>query len=137
MKLWCLDASVLLASEDPGDHNHADAVRLLQTSDSLLTLDLAFFEVVNVAVRAWQDQGAAERLCARIDAIAHDGGLLRVDSELMAQAAVIAEQRSISAYDAAYVAAGDRAAATLVSCDVRDLVSNGLACTPGAACAER
>ncbi|MHB1975065.1 MAG: hypothetical protein ACYCR4_12425 [Acidimicrobiales bacterium] len=33
-------------------------------------------------------------------------------------------------YDAAYVAAARESGGTLVSCDVRDLVSRGLACLP-------
>ena len=47
MNLWLLDASVLLASEDPDDAYHSDAGRLLQSGDPLATLDLAFYEVTN------------------------------------------------------------------------------------------
>ncbi|HEY4812210.1 MAG TPA: hypothetical protein VIH71_14240 [Solirubrobacteraceae bacterium] len=36
----------------------------------------------------------------------------------------------ICVYDAAYVAAADQAGGTLVSCDIRDLLSKGLASSP-------
>lgn len=133
MSLWLLDASVLLASEDPDDGNHTDAALLLGGEDPLATLDLAFYEVANVAVRSWRDQAAANRLRERVVAVADDGGLVRADSTLLAHGTAIAEEHGISVYGAAYVAAADRAGAQLVSCDVRDLVSRGLACLPGTA----
>lgn len=131
MSLWLLDASVLLASEDSDDEHHADAVWLLSYEDPLATLDLAFYEVTNVAVRVWRDLAAAGRLRERVDALADDGGVIRADSALLARASAIADEEGISAYDAAYVAASRRSAAQLVSCDVRDLVSRGLARLPG------
>lgn len=137
MTLWLLDASAILASEDPDDENHLDAVRLGGHEDPLATLDLAFYEVANVALRAWRDRSAAERLRERVIALAEDGGLTRVDSALLAEATTIADEHGISIYDAAYVAAARRAGARLVSCDVRDLVSRGLACRPADALAGR
>jgi len=131
LSLWLLDASVLLASEDPDDVNHGDASQLLEGGDPLATLDLAFYEATNVAIRSWQDHAAAHRLRERIAAVADDGGLVRVDASLIAHAATIAEEHGISAYDAAYVAAARASNGQLVSCDVRDLVSRGLARLPG------
>src|ERR1017187_5410329 len=55
LNLWFLDASILLAGEDPDDEHHGDARRLLEGGDPLATLDLAFSEVTNVAVRSWRD----------------------------------------------------------------------------------
>jgi predicted nucleic acid-binding protein len=133
LSLWLLDASVLLASEDLDDHQHEDALLLLGGVDPLATLDLAFYEVANVAVRAWRDQAAANRLRERVVAVADDHGLVRAGPALLAHAAALAEEQGISVYDAAYVAAADDAGARLVSCDVRDLVSRGLACLPGEA----
>jgi hypothetical protein len=49
---------------------------------------------------------------------------------LLSRAATLADEHTISVYDAAYVAAADQAGGTLVSCDVRDLVSKGLASSP-------
>lgn len=130
MTLWLLDASVLLASEDPDDEHHEDATRLLRGTDPLATLDLAFYEVSSVALRAWHDPSAESRLRDRVGAVAEDGGLVRADGALLEAAAGIANEHGISVYDAAYVAAADRAGAHLVSCDLRDLVARGLAHTP-------
>lgn len=135
MNRWLVDASVLLASEDRDDANHAQARRLLVGSDPLATLDLAFYEVTNVAVRSWRDLAAAHRLLERVAAVADDGGLVWADAALLAVAASIADEQAISVYDAAYVAAARACDARLVSCDVRDLASRGLACRPGEALA--
>jgi predicted nucleic acid-binding protein len=105
LNLWLLDSSVLLASEDPDDENHTDARRLLGGSDPLATLDLAFYEVTNV-------------------------GLMRADAALIADAAAVAYEHGISVYDAAYVVAARVSGGELVSCDLRDLVSRGLARLP-------
>jgi predicted nucleic acid-binding protein len=131
LSLWFVDASVFLASEDADDEHHEDATRLLVGDDPLATLDLAFYEVVNVAVRAWRDQPAAQRLRERVTAVGADGGIVRVEAPLLADAEALASEHGISVYDAAYVAAARASGSQLVSCDVRDLVSRGLACLPG------
>ncbi|MGH9093192.1 MAG: type II toxin-antitoxin system VapC family toxin, partial [Acidimicrobiales bacterium] len=115
MNLRVLDASVLLASEDPDDEHHEHAVRLLTGPDPLATLDLAYYEVTNVAVRVWRDRAAADRLRERIVALGGDGGLIRADAPLLSSAAAIAEKHGISAYDAAYVAGARRSESQLVS----------------------
>jgi predicted nucleic acid-binding protein len=131
LNLWVLDASVLLADEDLSDEHHDAARRLLRSPDPLATLDLAFYEVTNVAVRSWRDPSAALRLGERVAAVADDGGLIRADPLLLATATAIAEEHGISVYDAAYVAGARVANGRLVSCDQRDLVSRGLALLPG------
>jgi nuclear transport factor 2 (NTF2) superfamily protein len=98
--------------------------------DQWWRLDLAFYEVTNIAVRSWRDSGAAGRLRERIAAIGDDGGLIRADAALLTDAANIAVQHGISVYDAVYVAASLLTEARLVICDQRDLVSKGLACLP-------
>jgi len=128
--VWFVDASVLLAREDADDDQHEAARQLLAGDATLATLDLAFYEVGNVAVRAWRDGQAAGRLQGLVDAVAADGGLVRVDEALMAHAVRIAETEGLSVYDAGYVAGAARAGAQLVSCDLRDLVSRDLAVTP-------
>jgi predicted nucleic acid-binding protein len=132
-----LDASTLLAAEDPGDPNHAEAVALLRGPASLATLDLAYYEASNAAISAWKDPDATGRVRRRIAAIAREGGLVRAGPELLEVAAGLAERHGISVYDAAYVAAAAQSGATLVSCDLRDLVSPGLAIAPADALAER
>lgn len=125
MTLWLLDASVLLAAEDPDDEHHDDAEWLLSADGPLATLDLAFYEVADVAARAWHDEEAAGRLRERVAALADDGGLSRADSSLLSGATAIAAEHGISVYDAAYVAAARHRECRLVSCDVRDLVARG------------
>jgi len=134
MRIWFADASVLLAREDAEDDQHDAARCLLSGQATLATLDLAFYEVSNVAVRAWRDHEAAHRLRGLVDALADDGGLYRVDKTLVAHATAIAERETLSVYDAAYVAGASAAGARLVSCDLRDLVSRDLAVTPQQAC---
>lgn len=56
-----------------------------------------------------------------------------VDPGLLDLALEVASEHGLTAYDAAYVAAARREAMTLVSTDLRDLVSKGLAVTPDAA----
>jgi predicted nucleic acid-binding protein len=130
LNLWLLDSSVLLASEDPDDENHRDARQLLGNSDPLATLDIALYEVTNVAVRAWRDLSAARRLRERVAAVADDGGLVRVTPDLIADAAALADEHGISVNAGAYVVAARLSGGELVSCDQRDLVSRGLARLP-------
>jgi predicted nucleic acid-binding protein len=127
---WLVDASVLLAAEDADDDNHDAAVALLEAAHPLLALDLAFYEVSNVASRAWRDQDASGRLRSRVAAIGDDGGVIRAEPSLLERAERIAAHHGIAIYDAAYVAAADASSARLVSCDRRDLVSRGLAILP-------
>lgn len=124
-----LDASVLLAAEDLDDHNHVAASDLLRTG-ALGTLDLAAYEITNVAEVRWRDPEASRRLRDRVWAIAELGALVRVDQALAERVAELSRQHAISAYDAAYVAGAERLAAPLASCDERDLVANGLARLP-------
>lgn len=120
----------MLASEDADDAEHDDALWLLAGVNPIATLDLAFYEVANVAARAWHDLAAAERLRQRVAAIADDGGLVHVDPTLLSTAVKIADEHGISVYEAAYVAAASSLGCELVSCDARDLVSRGLALFP-------
>jgi len=81
---WFADASVLLARENGDDEQHDAACRLLSGQATLLTLDIAFYEVSNVAARAWHDSEAAHRLRGLVDALAEGGGLVRVEKRLSA-----------------------------------------------------
>jgi predicted nucleic acid-binding protein len=127
--LTFLDASVLLAAEDVDDANHEASAALLKTG-ALSTLDLAVYEVTNVAEGHWGDVAASLRLRKRVWAIAELGTLVRVDGPLAERAAQIARQHGLSAYDSAYVAGAERLGIPLASCDERDLVSRGLARLP-------
>jgi predicted nucleic acid-binding protein len=126
-----LDASVILAAFDSDEESHEPA-RALLTDDALTiaTLDLARYEATNVAVRAWRAPRRVAALLEAIERIAGDGGVLLSSSPLLARAAELAEEHAISVDDAAYVAAAGQSGAVLVSCDIRDLVSKGLAHSP-------
>jgi predicted nucleic acid-binding protein len=126
-----LDASVLLAAFDPEDDHHEPARALLEDDKvTLATLDLARYEVANVAVRGWRAPESVAPLLAVIERLADDGGVVPSTDTLLVRAAEIAERHTISVYDAAYAAAADEGGYRLVSCDERDLVSKGLAILP-------
>jgi len=127
--LTFLDASVLLAAEDLDDAHHDASAGLLQTG-ALSTLDLAVYEITNVAELRWRDRAASLRLRERVWAIAELGILVRVDQALAERAAELSRQHDLSAYDAAYVAGAERLGLPLASCDERDLISRGLARAP-------
>lgn len=131
MTTLLLDASVLLAAFDSEDEHHVPARNLLQDdARTLTTLDLARYEVTDVAVRAWRAPETVAQLLAVIERLADDGGVRPSTDTLLARAAEIAERHAISVYDASYAAAADEGGHLLVSCDRRDLVSKGLASLP-------
>jgi predicted nucleic acid-binding protein len=130
VSLWVVDSSVFLADEDMGDAHQSTARQLLESVETLVTLDLAWYETANVAAVSWKDPIAAERLHRRVSAFAENGRLLFVSANLIENASAVAVDHAISLYDAAYVAAATAVSAQLVSCDERDLVSRGLAVTP-------
>jgi len=126
-----VDAGVILAAFDSDDGLHETCKALLASEEfTLASLDLVRYEVANVAVRAWRAHARVAPLLSAVDRIAEDGGVLASTSVLLMGAAELAEEHSISVYDAAYVAAANQVGAALVSCDVRDLVGKGLAREP-------
>jgi predicted nucleic acid-binding protein len=129
-----LDASVILAAFDSDDALHGQSQALLADPDvTLTTLDLARYEVANVAVRGWCELERVVPLLEAIDRISGDGGIVSSTTSLLSHAAKLADEHTISVYDAAYVAAADQSGGTLVSCDIRDLVDKGLANSPATA----
>jgi predicted nucleic acid-binding protein len=126
-----LDASVLLAAFDPEDDHHEPARALLEDDEATLaTLDLARYEVANVAVRTWRAPESVAPLLAAVERLADDGGVLASTGALLARATEIAERHTISVHDAAYAAAASDAGHRLVSCDEGGLVSKDLAELP-------
>ena len=127
-----LDAGVWVAAGDPSERFNADARTIVLDFDrQLAALDLTLYEVANVAVREGRPDAA--RHLARTVVTRCDRRLVAIDEELIALATGIAAEHGLSAYDAAYVAAARRHGWRLVSTDIRDLVSKGLAVTPDAA----
>ena len=128
-----VDSSVLLAAFDRQDGEWEASALVLRDPDSTVsTLDLARFEVANVAVRSWASPEDVTTLLEAIEQISEDGGVVRSTIELVTAAAELADESGISVYDAAYVVAARSGGRTLVSCDVRDLVSRQLAVLPSA-----
>jgi predicted nucleic acid-binding protein len=131
--MFLVDASVWLKLEQPQERYH-EAARsiILNREHPIAALDLTLYEVVNVAVRK-MCQPERARYLSRLISLRCGDDLLRIDEELAADAAGLAAEHGLTAYDAAYVAASRRRGWQLVSTDIRDLVSKGLAVTPDAA----
>lgn len=128
-----VDASVLLAAFDRDDSESEHSASILVDPEiTVSTLDLSRFEVANVVVRSWRTPDEVARLLRAIETIAEDGGVVRSTFELVSEAAALADRSGLSVYDAAYVVAARASACTLVSCDVRDLVSAQFAVLPSA-----
>ncbi len=136
MSGFLLDASVVLASIDASDQN-SDAARELLVGDALdlASLDLVRYEIANVVAVSWQKPDLASAVLAIAETLGGPNGLIRSEMSLLMAACEIAEKHSISVYDAAYVVAARTSGRTLVSCDERDLISNGLAVLPSDALA--
>ncbi len=134
MSTFLLDASAILAAFDCDDDFHDPARAILVDPElTLATLDLARYEIANVAIRAWRAPDRVAQLLDAIERIADDGGVALSTTALLASAARLAEEHTISVYDAAYVAAAGNIGGTLISCDIRDLVSKELASNPAQA----
>lgn len=128
-----LDASVWVAAKD-ADDRYFEAARslVLDTKLPVTALDLTLYEVANVVGSRWRAPDLARDLCRTID-LRCEGRIVPVDVDLVDAAVAIAAELGLSAYDAAYAAAAQRGQLTLVSTDIADLVSRGLAVTPDAA----
>ncbi|HET7507597.1 MAG TPA: PIN domain-containing protein [Solirubrobacterales bacterium] len=128
-----LDASVWVAAKD-GSDRHFGPARILAVSPEVpvAALDLTLYEVSNALGARRGQLEAARSLCRLIARRCHED-LLDVDLDLVEAALEVSQQYGLTAYDAAYVAAAERTGWTLVSTDIRDLVSKGLAVTPEAA----
>jgi predicted nucleic acid-binding protein len=127
-----LDASVWAALAAPRERFHAEADAIVDSASALGALDLCFFEVANVVGVKMGKPERAKGIYRLIASRCRDS-LVRVDADLTDLALRIAIEHGITAYDAAYVAAARRNGWTLVSADIRDLVSRGLAVAPDAA----
>jgi predicted nucleic acid-binding protein len=128
-----VDASVWVAISDPGDRYHSAARRLVaEVREPLAALDLTLYEVAN-AMGPKRGQPQEGRFLLRLIERRCEGNLLTADAGLMESALEVAAEHDLTAYDAAYVAAARRHGWTLVSADVADLVSRGLAVAPDAA----
>ncbi len=130
--MFLVDASVWVCSSDPDDRFHvASRSLVLDFERPLSALDLTLYEIANVAVRKGVPDEA--RRLGRMIVSRCRGSLISVDADFTAEAADLATEHDLTVYDAAYVVAARRHGWKLVSTDIRDLVSKGLAVTPDAA----
>lgn len=128
-----VDASVWVSLVESGSPYREPAMSLLREhGPSLSALDLTLYEVANAIGTKQGNANEASRVNRLLLKCCRDR-VLTVDVELVDSALQIAAEHRLTAYDAAYVAAARRHGLTLVSVDVRDLVSRGLAVTPDAA----
>lgn len=128
-----VDSSVWVAAINPDDRFHGSASVLAVSEERpVAALDLTLYEVAN-AVGARDGRGAQASSLVRLIFERCGECLLRIDPDLAGAAVEIAAEHGLTAYDAAYVAAARRNGWTLVSVDIADLVSKGLAVAPDAA----
>jgi len=128
-----IDAGVWVAISDPDDEYHDAAHAIVAGVERpLAVLDLTLYEVANVMGPKKGRHREGRTLLKLIERRCR-GNRVAVDSDLLETALEIATQHSLTAYDAAYVAAARRNGWTLISTDVADLVSKGLAVVPDAA----
>lgn len=128
-----LDASVWVASWSP-EERFAEAARelVVDTRRRAAALDLTLYEVANAIGARRRDAVGAAKACRSIELRCRKN-LVRIEPGLIEVAAELGIEHDLTAYDAAYVAVARRYDWQLVSTDVEDLVSRGLAITPDAA----
>jgi predicted nucleic acid-binding protein len=127
-----VDASVWVAIADPRDRFHEAARSTVADVDRpLAALDLTLYEVANV-MGPKKGQPELGRFLLELIETRCEGNLVAADAGLLDAALDISTEYGLTAYDAAYVAAARRHDWTLVSADVADLVSKGLAVAPDA-----
>lgn len=128
-----VDASVWVAIADPQDSYHTAAHAMVaEVEQPLAALDLTFYEVANV-MGPKKGQPREGRFLLKLIERRCQENLIAADSGLIESALEIAGEHELTAYDAAYVAVARRNGWTLVSADIADLVSKGLAVAPDAA----
>jgi len=128
-----LDAGVWIDSAAPDNRWHQAAQALIRKPpEPLAAIDLTLYEVANV-IGARERQIGIARTVTEVLRRRCGERILTLDPELLESTLHAVVEHKLTAYDAAYVAAAGRYGWQLVSTDVRDLVSKGLAITPDAA----
>ncbi|TMK58847.1 MAG: PIN domain-containing protein [Actinobacteria bacterium] len=127
-----LDASVWVAAGISTHPSHQTASPLVRGEVAVAALDLTLYEVVNAVARQYRQPEQAQRIARAVLRTCGDE-LARMDHALGEEVVKVVSEYGLTAYDAAYVAAARRNGWQLVSLDVHDLVSKGLAVTPDAA----
>jgi len=105
---------------------------LARGGGAVAALDLTLYEVANAVAKQYRQPDQAQRIVRAILRTCGDD-LVRIDRGLGEEITEVVSEYGLTAYDAAYVAAARQNGWQLVSLDLRDLVSKGLAVTPDAA----
>ena len=127
-----VDASVWVLLREPEDRYYTAAQSLVRDPAlPLAALDLTLYEIANV-VGARKGKVDDARYMTQVVLTRCRDRLVPIDAELVDSALGLASEHGLTAYDAAYVATARRFGWTLVSTDIADLVSKGLAVTPDA-----
>jgi predicted nucleic acid-binding protein len=129
--VYLVDASVWVSLVER-DSPHREAAASLVRNGGLAALDLTLYEIGNAVGVKQGDSVEAGRVVRLLLRCCRDR-VLGIDAELLDSALNLAAEHDLTAYDAAYVAAAQRNGLTLVSADIADLVSKGLAVAPDAA----
>jgi predicted nucleic acid-binding protein len=128
-----LDAGVWIDSATPGNRWHEAGQALIRKPPGPLgVIDLTLYEVANVVGVRERRPDVAQTLARVLQRRCRDR-IVTLDPDLLEATLQTAAEYELTAYDAAYVAAARRHGWQLVSTDIRDLVSKGLAVTPDAA----
>lgn len=132
-EILLLDSGVWIATVD-GDDPFGQSSRELVTDydRDVGALDLTLYEVANVLGATRRRLPVATSVCRKMEQRC-TRRMVRADAHLIEASVGIALEHGLTSYDAAYVAVARRHDWTLVSTDIRDLVSQGLAITPDAA----
>jgi predicted nucleic acid-binding protein len=128
-----LDSGVWIATRDAKDRWEASSRELaFGRRRTTGALDLTLYEVANTVGAKWRRDADAAELCRSVERRCARR-MVRMEGDLIRTTVDIAIEHQLTSYDAAYVAVARRRRWTLVSTDIRDLVSKGLAITPDAA----
>jgi predicted nucleic acid-binding protein len=128
-----LDAGVWIATYDVDDPNYEPSLELILDEDVVpAALDLTLYEIANGVLKRWGSSDAATELCVSAASRCSEN-FVSVNAGLIEATVEIALEYGLTSYDAAYVAVARRHDWQLVSTDIKDLVSQGLAITPDAA----
>lgn len=117
-----------VAATDEDDRFYTSARGIAVGDHELAVLDLTLYEVANVVTRRFKV--AAPAIAAVHAVLAACRHIVHVDTDMIAVTVSLAAEHDLTAYDAGYVAAAHRYDWTLVSTDIKDLVSRGLALAP-------
>jgi predicted nucleic acid-binding protein len=130
---FLLDASVWVGARQPDSPYYGECRDLVvDPGYGVAALDLTLLEVANVLGARDGRPDEAVDMCRLIGGRCGHA-IVAADPMLVRVALAIAHEHGLSAYDASYVATARREGWTLVSLDIKDLVSKGLAITPDAA----